>query len=156
MNKRFTDAELAAELWFMRWVRCTAKRLSDYGGPSEKDNERLAALRRFASLPHYDEISAEIMERKSEETSMPDSQKIISGKELESKLQMIQRHLDIAGDGFNNSAQIVHYAQADLRERDVPFLMELVVAQVELIQKQQKIIDSVADIAKRLRDITDD
>jgi hypothetical protein len=54
-NKRFTEAELGASYWFMRWVRCSALRLSDYGGPSELDNERLATLRRFASLPHYDE-----------------------------------------------------------------------------------------------------
>lgn len=56
-SKRFSDAELAAELWFKRWVRSTALRLSDVGGPSELDNERLATLRRFATLPHYDEDS---------------------------------------------------------------------------------------------------
>jgi hypothetical protein len=54
-NKRFTSAELAAELWFMRWVRQVARRYSDVGGPSKLDNERLSTLRRFATLPHYDE-----------------------------------------------------------------------------------------------------
>lgn len=54
-DKRFTDAELAAELWFRRLVRQVARQYSDVGGPSKLDNERLATLRRFATLPHYDE-----------------------------------------------------------------------------------------------------
>lgn len=58
MSKRFREAELAADLWFMRWVRTTAFRFSTAGGPSELDNERLAALRRFATLPHYDDTKS--------------------------------------------------------------------------------------------------
>lgn len=54
-GKRFTNAELAAAYWLMRWVRSTALRFSKVGGPSKRDNERLAAMRRFISLPHYDD-----------------------------------------------------------------------------------------------------
>lgn len=54
-SERFREAELAADLWFMLWVRSSAFRFSTVGGPSELDNERLAALRRFATLPHYDD-----------------------------------------------------------------------------------------------------
>lgn len=54
-NKRFTTAELLAELWWVRWLRQVAWRYSDVGGPSREDNERLATLKRFAKLPHYDE-----------------------------------------------------------------------------------------------------
>lgn len=54
-SKRLSNAELTAAYWFMRWVRCSALRFSDFGGPTKLDNERLAAMRRFASLPHYDD-----------------------------------------------------------------------------------------------------
>lgn len=55
-NKRFSTAELLAELWWLRWLRQVSWRYSDVGGPSKEDNERLATLKRFAHLPHYDEI----------------------------------------------------------------------------------------------------
>lgn len=54
-TKRLTEAELGASYWLKRWVRCSALRFSNSGGPSELDNERLATLHRFATLPHYDE-----------------------------------------------------------------------------------------------------
>lgn len=55
-NKRFSTAELLSELWWLRWLRQVSWRYSDVGGPSKEDNERLATLKRFAKLPHYDEI----------------------------------------------------------------------------------------------------
>ena len=66
VEKRFTDAELAAEFWafdfqdFDRDLRadpdeCSEEEWAEY---IERRNEAEAALRRAATLPHYDENPA--------------------------------------------------------------------------------------------------
>lgn len=63
MSKRFTDAELAAEVWFFdledfdRELRADPDECSpeDWETYIERRNMAEAALARFATLPHFDE-----------------------------------------------------------------------------------------------------
>lgn len=87
-GKRLTNAELAAAYWFMRWVRSTALRFSKVGGPSTRDNERLAAMRRFASLPHYDDPEHYDDEPLMDGSALEATMKAMSAKLLEQQAQL--------------------------------------------------------------------
>ena len=53
-EKRFTDAELAAEYWAPNWLTMrNADWEGDYEGTSAEMKRRMAALHRFATHPHY-------------------------------------------------------------------------------------------------------
>jgi len=64
VDKRFTDAELAAE-WHYQDNRC-GQVCEGYGvahdgssmGAEEDEIEKLRLVYRFATLPHYDEVTA--------------------------------------------------------------------------------------------------
>ena len=58
-SKRFTDAEILAQLWHTRFINQAAMRYSSLGAPGKLDRERVKALIRFATLPHYDEEGGE-------------------------------------------------------------------------------------------------
>lgn len=53
--KRFTDAELAAEVWVAHWVWERAEATTDDGAAIRIVMHRAQAIERFATLPHYDE-----------------------------------------------------------------------------------------------------
>lgn len=54
--KRFTDAELAAEYWKAATIDTTYWGADDEGSPDgARAVEQTITLRRFATLPHYDE-----------------------------------------------------------------------------------------------------
>lgn len=70
-------------------------------------------------------------------------------KELESKLKSIEYHLDVAQGGASNSALVVHYAQADLINMDVPYLLELVRAQSRDLATKTEALNTVEGIVNR-------
>ena len=70
-------------------------------------------------------------------------------KELESKLKSIEYHLSVAQDGASNSALVVHYAQADLINTDVPYLLELVRAQSKDLETKMEALTTVESIVNR-------
>lgn len=70
-------------------------------------------------------------------------------KELESKLKSIEYHLGVAQDGASNSALVVHYAQADLINTDVPHLLELVRAQSSELETMREALETVESVVNR-------
>lgn len=70
-------------------------------------------------------------------------------KELESKLKSIEYHLGVAQDGASNSALVVHYAQADLINTDVPYLLELVRTQSKDLETKMEALTTVESIVNR-------
>lgn len=70
-------------------------------------------------------------------------------KALESKLKSIEYHLDVARDGASNSALVVHHAQADLINTDVPHLLELVRAQSKELETKTEALKTVESIVNR-------
>lgn len=53
--KRFTDAELAAEVWRQEAQVTTVEAM---GGTPIRNIAALTIIHRFATLPHYDEVTA--------------------------------------------------------------------------------------------------
>lgn len=70
-------------------------------------------------------------------------------KELESKLKSIEYHLDVVHNGDHHTARVFHYAQADLANIDVPYLLDLVRSQASEIETKDKALSAVSDVVKR-------
>lgn len=54
--KRFTDTELAAEVWRARWTKVFAESYRDK--LTVRQESMVDTMERFATLPHYDEVTA--------------------------------------------------------------------------------------------------
>lgn len=70
-------------------------------------------------------------------------------KELESKLKSIEYHLDVVRSGDHHSARVFHYAQADIANIDVPYLLDLVRSQAAEIEAKDKALSAIADVVNR-------
>jgi len=55
VDKRFTDAELAAEYWRAKYSGVMAEK---HGGLRDENRAKIATVERFYTLPHYDEVTA--------------------------------------------------------------------------------------------------
>jgi hypothetical protein len=70
-------------------------------------------------------------------------------KEQETRLKSIEYHLDVATNGDSHTARVFHYAQADLANTDVPYLLELVRSQDAQLEAQARSLETIAGVVKR-------
>lgn len=70
-------------------------------------------------------------------------------KKVESRLKSVEYHLEVASNGDSHSAMVVHHAQADIINIDVPYLLDLVRSQAVEIEAKTKSLNIVGDVVKR-------
>lgn len=70
-------------------------------------------------------------------------------KEVESRLKSVEYHLDVASNGAYHSALVVHHAQADIVNMDMPYLLNLVRSQAAEIEAKNESLNTVNDVLKR-------
>jgi hypothetical protein len=69
--------------------------------------------------------------------------------ELESSLERIENHAEVARGGIYPSIYAVHQAQVDLRNNDVPYLLELVRTLAAEVEVKKKSLQTIEDVVSR-------